>query len=88
VVGQKPITAVSGISIGDKVVSQTAAVVQNGGETVIKSEDDLVKSDKSKFSPWLYGVVGIVILALGFILAPKPIAASKTAADEYRIVED
>ena len=85
----EPIAVVSKLSTdgGNVARLQTAAVLEAvDGEDVL--EEKPTESRDSNLSLWLYGVGGIVILAIGFILAPKPQAPPKSAAEEYKIVED
>lgn len=41
----------------------------------------------SHSSLWLYGVGGVIILGLGFALAPKPVVPAKNLAEEFTIIE-
>jgi len=71
-------------------VSQTAAVaeaVETPSEIQTSPEPAEAGQTRSFFSPWLYGVIGVIILGLGYMFFPKPIEA-KNLADEFTIIED
>ena len=68
---------------------QTASVA----EAAVNGEDGGLadqENQSSFLSPWLYGVVGIIILGLGFTFLPKPAAPAipKNSADDFKIIED
>jgi len=77
----------SGVSADNIVTSQMAAVVE-ASVPLSASGEKTAETGKSILSPWLYGVGGIVILALGSVFVQKRQPIPKNDVDEYKIIED
>lgn len=78
--------------VQSKPAAQVASVASALEEVENVDASQLSKSTQqnqasSFFSPWLFGVVGVIILGLGFTLLPKP-PSLENSAEAFTIIED
>lgn len=80
------------VETNNKQVAAVIAVIDEKVPEALASEVVTLEKGGSGSSMWFYGVVGVIILGLGFVMLPKVIipssASNESGAKGFKIIED